>query len=773
MAKNPSLPQRHKMNDLVKLVGDKFQLSVPCQQRLQSALLAKDLLASDAAYGATATEIYEELINLAGKFDVDERVLFFALQKQQDKNDPRFDKIKQKMDASAKGKAVFEALIHSTDAVEIDYQFKRNATDLTAFIKSEHTKMLASPVNQAHYQRIMKGFRYVLQNMLKVADDANVANSPKQSLKDTMQKYEKALTQTKSFSQRHFDRFFVYPFTNRDGFHEGHTSGVPSYAGRLLISIGDFRKDYLLHFKQDKIKQKLKEANKSNLVKNVLDLEHTFFHGTNGGIFVNLPQTEYALIASGKLTKMNVVPFSGELGVGATKNGHNHTQLSGTSIEGIHYAKAYSQDKITFNFNGERLRFNFETEKEAIKAFILKLNNWIKEKEDKEQPLISGYFYMGTTPSELANLTYTLRRMDSVIEDKVERQAFNELKKSLLNLTDKLLMGVYEFKQTSGYRYYKNSSDQYYYQEILQGEEALKDFKKELSLQKPRSTVSHHAVNAMQMPLVFASNSIRPDRFYTTQLEWTTQRNLQLGEDIQTLYTDTTANKRKINKWLKEHKLDKKIKVRFISALDEAQLASDSLGGYFADIISLKKLKVLAAQQDALLTPRAIGTSRLYNKLKDSKNKIVSLYQKASQLPIAYQSTAITWSAITLGAMLLTSVSIKFSLLIGLLGYSFNSFTQFFRYGLTHDYFVRDYDNKRVKFSDKSREGRSYLYGRAAQKSWLHYGLSLVDPRAYYLPSYYVGMADEFNQVDPALRIKELSFNVSDSQNKVKNSRKV
>jgi hypothetical protein len=115
-------------------------------------------------------------------------------------------------------------------------------------------------------------------------------------------------------------------------------------------------------------------------IKMTLESEPTLyhlFHGTNSGILPNIKSSK-SLIPTGLLMKFGIVPLTGELASGSTKEGVNNSKLSGTNELGLYTASDYAER--TSSFVDESF-FNQEL-KERIRDYNNGDTNPFRELED-------------------------------------------------------------------------------------------------------------------------------------------------------------------------------------------------------------------------------------------------------------------------------------------------------------------------------------------------------------------------------------------------------
>lgn len=152
----------------------------------------------------------------------------------------------------------------------------------------------------------------------------------------------------------------------------------------LLDEIKQFKKNYRVRFSQKKLdySETLLGAFKisEEVAKSLFKIN--WLHGTNSGVLEPLLASK-SLIPTGRLLKMGITPFSGEL-----QNGINHLTgvnlhgLSGVDLSDVEKAQSYSSNFIFNENQSKRILENFVNEKDRViesERDVIKLNFQFEE----------------------------------------------------------------------------------------------------------------------------------------------------------------------------------------------------------------------------------------------------------------------------------------------------------------------------------------------------------------------------------------------------------
>ncbi len=736
-----------------------FNLSLEQKSQLNDVLSMPTLLAADFFYVATYEETLDTILHLSGKYGLNEALLLAAYKQLFANTNEYLTKKITKLEKTFKsiqtGEKIFNELLSfiqvKKSPSEIEYLFKSNLKVLTLYLRAQHAKMLAAiQPDKANYQLIQKGFRAIL---LAAAQIGRPYDSAK-TLGEKIQQYEKTLNEklkngalehgaiANNYSIAMPSMYEIMPYRSYKFSYKRF-----QWNNLFFLELYDFRKDYLLRFKESKLKVKLAEKNNGELAEYLEDTRNTFIHGSNGPILTLLSDSFYALHPTGKLNQLDILPLTGELQNGANHDGVNIKYISSTGIENAGMSwHTYAQP--SFNFNVKDALGQLTSFTDNIQAYI-------QEKTKKNHPIIYSQ-YIGASVDDLVKTQFNLRRLAQSHLTETEIAQFKDVEKKLGEVISLLKTAIHEYKQTVSYRDLATTENlACYFTDFERHEKTFNALYEFLTSTIELKVSIKKKSEDLSMPLIFTSAHVHMQRYERTNDEYVTARSLKLGEDIQTIYTDNQENADKINDWIKRSELQQKVNVKLISSLAKAQEVFFQLQPYLADILSIKKLKSIQANQDKLFAPKPMFTALQTTLQKVKYRATTALNKMAALRKIVNPSFSKGWALILIPLAALKPIfSWPLTLTISLVSYSFYRTGSFLKFAFLSDEVARKADAKQIKFDAHSSQADAYYLGRSAQKSWLVYGASFLMPKAYSR-SYYLGTIDEINKVDSAFRLRK------------------
>lgn len=488
---------------------------------------------------------------------------------------------------------------------KLGVRLSRNGEKLFTYLRLIHGRMLldksVNSENKDLYRKVKRDFRDILLAIVK--------ESGKDSFKT---RYLRALYNSggrKEMDSSDFDAFYSLFFQ----YETNQTTDSIHYFSAMIDELLNFRKDYLIRYSKEKVERFLAEEKgrlmvpiaagkrETTLVKNLrakissmptesqdsLNLLHlTFIHGSNSAIMPNLLLTDMQLIPTGRLFKMGIIPFSGELQEGATSSGVNSNKISGTSLDNGERALSYAY-KTDYHTN-------VPNENEILNKFINSMNNLV----DKNGTIYKTHY--DTIYSGLyIRYAISILRLRSI-----NQQIFNELEPRLIEIINRMEADYNEFKRSEFYRSYMPTQedptkelgykyhDYVWFRDFKGTEDAIQRLKKAMTEPIFAPEGVKEAIKSI-FPITFGSTTLNP---LTAEPQNPSERcsvkATRLGKDLQYIFVNA-SDITKVRNFLKGQGLENTVKVIDNSHLDGAILLNRLAAPYFCDIASRKKMETL------------------------------------------------------------------------------------------------------------------------------------------------------------------------------------
>jgi hypothetical protein len=484
-----------------------------------------------------------------------------------------------------------EVRTHSPHEEKIAVRVSASSEKLFTYLRVIHSSMLldktASKENKDIYRRVKKDFRVVFRELGKANKSFN-------------SDYQYALSISGGRKRMNFlgEKDLHYAFKQAGVNYNG-------YFYALIDELTHFRKDYLLRYSKAKVerflaeeKERLQRPSQPNDSENwttkilrdeisslkIDDPESlnllplTFIHGSTSAIMPNLPLTNMCLLPSGRLFKLGIVPFSGELREGSKANGVNQSKVSGTSLDYGFRAVSYtSHTPISFQDTISR----YEELVECIKKDLERNSSIFTTKDDTTSAVVF---------IEMSIITRRFRALSA--------ESFDQFVPTLTQFAHKLEADYNAFKQTDEYKKFMPKQedptgelgyeyhDYYWYSHFSNTEHGIHFFKDSITdpLLVPENL--KEGIESV-FPMIFGSTTLNPITMQPTNpTERHSAKPLRLGDDLQYIFVPDSSTE-KVRSYLQRHGFENAVQVVDRKHLEDAILLNCLASPYFCDIASI------------------------------------------------------------------------------------------------------------------------------------------------------------------------------------------
>lgn len=498
-------------------------------------------------------------------------------------NQEKVDALRRQLVLVIEGEKCFEHLrriIKEGSATEAKRYFLVHLDALTQHLFAVHKEMLhatdAPTQNREKFRLVKKTYRDFFLHIFKHAHSRDIETFKK--------KYEDAIH--KRFGRRDFMEqmnCFILPRLFFPELQQKELEWHPQFFEELM----NFRKNYLCRFSIAKVvafvkKEYFKQFNEELDSVDTTLLNTTFMHGTNSALLPNLLRTGMQLLPTGRLFRVGIIPFSGELERGSTAMGVNRYGISGTNLDNASESIKYATST------------NFQTNPQSEQKDVMKFLDKV-ETEFARKTYFRDQFSLCSLGGSWTRLAISILRWRAL-----NPESFALIKERLEAAIKKVDQDYKEFKATDLYKKIMPKSrdpdktlgygwhDDYWYEHIITLNGAIE--KLNSSVSEP-VTVVKGMQEAIQKPygLIFVSKTIHPTYDLRKGNEVTSQNGCQVGTDIHTVLT--MPEKRKdVEEFFAQQQMEKLITFGHISDLTYANAVNKMASPYFADFASSKKM---------------------------------------------------------------------------------------------------------------------------------------------------------------------------------------
>lgn len=519
--------------------------------------------------------------------------------------------------------AMYKNADNTKAIASMDLSFFANLENVLKYSRIQHVKMLEDfkyngTQNRAHYKAIQKSIRDILLTFVHIAFKEN---NEQENIKN-IQAYEKELFSNSlgrcSYGSNTITRLIA---GNRDRLAKFNLKDL-SRLQALQDELQHFRRSYLVrhsaHKIQSKIVQNVNDANEyqktnpdkkpiidSNYNTNLSDqeaklLQATAYHGTNSNILANLDQSDLYIMPSGKLQRLNITPYSGELSNGSGDGGINNHATSTVPLSDVKRAIHYTKD---YYFKHDQLKANIQQSIACLQK-LAQRPQIFKNIQDLTIKLSDGpaWCFIVKTLDRAVTLQHNLN-----IFDKAEWEAI--INKTLPAIVSKLSADLKAFEQTQAFKNhmpksldldgtkgYQHHDHTYWNESYIPVKGAIESLQKILNT-PPLKLAKSQIELLLEEPtgLLIASDHYAQGLGDPSKSERVIHSDIRMGTDIKDVFVEN-ANTSKINQHFKNNGIEN-VKIHDLESLTHLKQHETALAPYFADVLSKSKLnKILTLE---------------------------------------------------------------------------------------------------------------------------------------------------------------------------------
>lgn len=481
----------------------------------------------------------------------------------QNEGQEKLGKLQADLEAIERGHEVFlklkELCIAGKSCQEMQGLLVREGKALLLFLQKKHKEMLWGFGSPKDYKELLTVFRDLFFVMIKERKDKIAL----------IEKYNQYLAHCLANEEKDvaYSRFLWCLFDDNP---LGEVE--KGYLACLESELMDFRKNYKCrhsHLAEDEFGELLKL---------------TFIHGTNSSLLPNLMRTGMCLMPTGRLLQMGVVPLSGEMREGIRRDAVNHSQLSGTNVDGINLALSYATEKSQRQSVDKEIKFLQEKLIEPFKA-SLEFNDFHKAATfhyNLEKCSTIIFRLRTTAPKKYNEYQIAIRTAFTNLNNAWKNYESSDDYKSLMPV-DK------DPDETLGYQY--PAGNHYYYDKFKEFNEKRNLLYSSITRDIQEIDGAEEAVE-LAYPMLFASSTIHaPALRLQNSTERAASKTAKIGKDITTIFANESDH---LALFVDQVGLNGRVKIYELTPTIRLLIEKNrQYAPYFADIISRKRLNTL------------------------------------------------------------------------------------------------------------------------------------------------------------------------------------
>ena len=495
----------------------------------------------------------------------------------------RINRIRNYFNLVANGKNILTKFANDEN-LSLDIT-KDTMTELDAYLTYIHMQMINDfsrngTNNQYKFEMILNQYKKVLQKFITLI--------PVDQLAEFHRIYKENII--KRFTEKKFINYVVSRADKYEYFIPILNQNIN--LDLFINNLENFRKDFLVRYKVNLLKSTL--INQIGFSIQFVDekiydlLQITMNHGSKSSTFTNVPLTANKLFPGGVLSKLKVVPISGENSIGITATGINQQNISTTLLDHVDFAiKEFAENEL------QNFEINVGIQVNTLITLVNKLSgileriiqdNKIDQLENNQQKINDFFEYM--QGQQVPILIKRIKYIDST--------ALDPIKHIIKEFITKLEETSNAYKTTSSYLEYKKQPQSKGYISHKNLEYFIVETKKALEeAVLTNSSLQEYIDNPF--PVIYASDKLLTNNKFIA-IERLLPMGSQIGKDIKYIFVDKEhipATEKWVDIIITQHQ-----KKPIIMDLDKLKQAYElhkqlSKTGIYADVLGLNDNNII------------------------------------------------------------------------------------------------------------------------------------------------------------------------------------